>query len=291
MLEWLGKREDYLEHMLEMEAPPSEMRCSICPNGSVDDLWRCNDCVDRAPLCAACLRTQHTATPLHRVERWKKNHFSPSWLWKVGIFIDLCRNASCNASDCHTAEAQTPAGDDMETESGDWTNNDDFTFGAKPPGRSFEGGRVMTVVHTNGVHYLPFHFCTCEGCESEDMQLFCRGFYPSTFKHPRTVFTFGLLDDYSMEILECFTSTYHYYAKLRRLTNRAFPRAVPVSSEQAWTGLLLIASFRIAPENFDELAVSGVISKRESGSAVLILVKPLAKVKWRTSVQRVLNLG
>jgi CxC2 like cysteine cluster associated with KDZ transposases len=160
---------------------------------------------------------------------WKKTHFSPSWLWKVGVSVNLCPTSRCTSRPDTSPETAQLAGDELENESGDWTNNDDFTYGAKPPGRFFEGGRVMTVVHTNGIHYVPFHFCSCDNHKPEDQQLLHFRFYPSTFKHPRTVFTFGLLQDYSMEILECFTSTYHYYAKLRRITNHSFPRSVPVS--------------------------------------------------------------
>ncbi|KAH6884720.1 hypothetical protein BKA70DRAFT_1237495 [Coprinopsis sp. MPI-PUGE-AT-0042] len=227
MLEWLGKRDDYLNRLLAMEASSSGMKCSICSETTIDKLWRCKDCLGHAPVCTVCCRAQHSSSPLHRVEVWSKNHFAPSWLWKVGISVNLCPTSRCTIRAHTSGETPPLAGDDQESESKDWTNNDDFTYGAKPPGRSFEGGRVVTVVHTNGVHYLPFHFCTCDDRESEDLQLLRFGFYPSTFKHPRTVFTFGLLDDYSMEILECFTSTYHYYAKLRRITNHSFPRVVP----------------------------------------------------------------
>ncbi|EAU83280.2 hypothetical protein CC1G_13152 [Coprinopsis cinerea okayama7 len=51
--------------------------------------------------------------------------------------------------------------------------------------------------------------------------------YPTSYKEARSAFTFELLDDYILQNLECHTSAFHYYSKLRRLTNKAFPKTVP----------------------------------------------------------------
>lgn len=88
----------------------------------------------------------------------------------------------------------------------------------------------MVVVHTNGIHYLPVRFCRCPNAATEDIQLIQMRYYPSTYKQVRTVFTFQLLDDYLLENLECQTSTYHYFQKLRRMTNKAVPQSIPVSN-------------------------------------------------------------
>ncbi|KAG2005829.1 hypothetical protein CC2G_002197 [Coprinopsis cinerea AmutBmut pab1-1] len=85
----------------------------------------------------------------------------------------------------------------------------------------------MCVVHANGVHFLPFVFCRCLEAPSDEVQLLRYGFYPATFRDIRTVFTHALLDDYLLEMLECFTSTHHFYSKLRRMTNKNFPHSVP----------------------------------------------------------------
>jgi CxC2 like cysteine cluster associated with KDZ transposases len=73
-----------------------------------------------------------------------------------------------------------------------------------------------------------------------DLQLLRRGFYPSTFKGVRTVFTFSLLDDYLLDTLECHTSTHHYYQKLRRLTNKSFPHTAPVREHLSFDYPMLI---------------------------------------------------
>jgi len=106
--------------------------------------------------------------------------------------------------------------------------SDDITYGASPGRRKLQDCPVMVVVHTNGVHHLPFMPCKCSGCEPLDIQLLRAGFYPSTQDAPRTVFTFQLLDLYMVETLECHTATNSFYSKLRRQTNANFPESVPV---------------------------------------------------------------
>ena len=91
------------------------------------------------------------------------------------------------------------------------------------------GAKLMVVVHTNGVHYLPIRVCRCPNAPSEDIQLLQMRYYPSTYKQIRTVFTFQLLDDYLLENLECQMSTYNYFQKLRQMTNKAVPQSIPVS--------------------------------------------------------------
>ena len=100
-----------------------------------------------------------------------------------------------------------------------------------PPVSTIDGHRVLTYVHTNGVHQLPTSFCKCSGAPSEELQLLRMGFFPSTSVTPQTSFTFQLLDDYLLENLECKTSALHYFSKLRRMTSKAFPNLVKVCNE------------------------------------------------------------
>ena len=50
---------------------------------------------------------------------------------------------------------------------------------------------------------------------------------PASYANIKTAFTFSCLDDYRSSNLECKTSAYQYYQKLRRLTNPTFPQAMP----------------------------------------------------------------
>ncbi|KAH6901080.1 hypothetical protein BKA70DRAFT_1375132 [Coprinopsis sp. MPI-PUGE-AT-0042] len=226
MRQWLDKQDEYLDEIVSQQAAPSNAKCSRCALESPHALWRCKECVGCPLLCKSCCATDHIPLPLHRVEVWNKHHFSPSWLWKVGACVNLCATKTCQP----LPSAISPSDDlppEEEDHSSQWHTNDDFTFGADPKVRSIQGRKVLIVVHLNGVHYLPFHFCRCPGHVSDDLQLLRNGFYPATFKSIRTVFTFQLLDDYLLDILECHTSAFHYYSKLCRVTNKPFPHTVP----------------------------------------------------------------
>lgn len=102
---------------------------------------------------------------------------------------------------------------------------DDF----EPPSHEDpEGNPWITIVHTNGIHYLRAKFCLCRRSESRYLQFLDAGLYSATKKKPRTVFTFQTLDDFYIEALECKTAARNYYTKLRRLTSKVFPHLVPV---------------------------------------------------------------
>ncbi|KAG2008760.1 hypothetical protein CC2G_014154 [Coprinopsis cinerea AmutBmut pab1-1] len=96
----------------------------------------------------------------------------------------------------------------------DWNNYADFTFGSSPHHGKHGSGQEIVVVHVNGAVAL-------------DEQYLMAGMYPSTFKSVETVFTFQLLRDFNLAVLECCTSAGEYFSKLRRLTNPDFPDTVP----------------------------------------------------------------
>ncbi|KAG2115301.1 uncharacterized protein F5147DRAFT_569827 [Suillus discolor] len=59
-----------------------------------------------------------------------------------------------------------------------------------------------------------------------DKQLFEMGLFPASFTHPKTVFTFALLDNFIRGNLECRMGM-NYYSKLRQITSNMFPHLVP----------------------------------------------------------------
>ncbi|KAG2004567.1 hypothetical protein CC2G_003113 [Coprinopsis cinerea AmutBmut pab1-1] len=109
----------------------------------------------------------------------------------------------------------------------DWNNYADFTFGSSPQHGKHGSGQEIVIVHVNGVHRLVAYPCVCPGAVPLDEQYLIAGLYPSTYKSVETVFTFQLLRDYNLAVLECCTSAGEYFSKLRRLTNPDFPDAVP----------------------------------------------------------------
>ena len=86
----------------------------------------------------------------------------------------------------------------------------------------------VLLVDSSGLTSLPVIWCACDDAsEQRDLLLLDLQMWPASYENTKTVFTFGCLDDYRLSNLECKTSAYQYYQKLRRLTNPAFPQSVP----------------------------------------------------------------
>ncbi|EAU89764.2 hypothetical protein CC1G_12722 [Coprinopsis cinerea okayama7 len=226
MLEWVPKQAQYLDEVIRRESPPSPLSCSRCGTLTSPDWWRCKGCCGTPLYCETCCGSEHILDPFHRVEKLNGTFFTPSWLWITGVTVNLCPTSACQP-----LEVDDDFEDSSADEDGDATNDPrptiDLTYQAKPAKRTIRGCRVLVVVHTNGVHHLPFLFCACPDAPQPEIQLLRKGFYPSTSKSVRTVFTFSLLDEFLLETVECFTSAHHYYSRIRRLTNEPFPDSVP----------------------------------------------------------------
>ena len=96
-----------------------------------------------------------------------------------------------------------------------------------PKGSDGRGNIWMTFVDITGVHFLPVRFCSCSNAPPRYIQLLRYGLYPVSYDRPQTAFTFRVLDDFDLDNLETKGTAQRYYAKLCRLTNNAFPHAVP----------------------------------------------------------------
>jgi CxC2 like cysteine cluster associated with KDZ transposases len=95
------------------------------------------------------------------------------------------------------------------------------------PTEDFLGGRFLTIVDSSGIHHLSALYCSCSGPPCEDQQLLAASFFPASFSTVSTVFTFHVLDDFRRDNLECKTTPYQFYQKIRRVTNSSFPQLVP----------------------------------------------------------------
>lgn len=85
----------------------------------------------------------------------------------------------------------------------------------------------IVIVDSSGIHHLPIISCSCGGPVERLTDAMAVGLLPSSFKDIRTVFTIGCLEDFRLANLECKTSAYQYYQKLRRRTNTGNPTSVP----------------------------------------------------------------
>ncbi|TFK17926.1 hypothetical protein FA15DRAFT_683413 [Coprinopsis marcescibilis] len=68
----------------------------------------------------------------------------------------------------------------------------------------------MAIVHVNGIHHIPVYPCICSEAEDIDIQLF----------------TFPLLEDYHLTLVECHVLAEKFDQKLRRLTCSVAPNNV-----------------------------------------------------------------
>ena len=90
-----------------------------------------------------------------------------------------------------------------------------------------DGNPFITIIDVSGIHHLPVLFCSCTTAELHlDISYLRMGLFPTSFERIQTVFTLDVLKDFRLSNLECKTSAYQYYQKLRRLTCPAFPKAV-----------------------------------------------------------------
>lgn len=235
MREWLPLREEYLSHIIALEAPPDGRRCGKC--GVSDGDWRCLECFGRPVYCTDCLQLTHRRMPLHRVEKWADGFFEPAWLREVGVRMHLGHNGEpCIDAEFPTAGLEREEDEDGEDEdmsdAGDNDENEALpaSESASPP--SHYACDALTIVDVTGIHSLDVVWCRCVNGATRDVQLLDMGLYPGSTKRPRTAFTFRVLDDYLLTNKECKTSGMNYYSKLRRVTNSAFPYSVQVSPRQ-----------------------------------------------------------
>jgi hypothetical protein len=102
------------------------------------------------------------------------------------------------------------------------------------------GNQHILIVDASGLISLPVIWCACreqaeeagkpdeaEQVGTPDEHLLDLQLLAASYNKIKTVFSFHCLDDYRLSNLECKTSAYQYYQKLRRMTNPAFPHSVP----------------------------------------------------------------
>ena len=246
MQDWMLVREQYLAEVLETSAPsdsPTSPKCSRC---HADALYRCEDCHFCPAYCAECCRTAHEIAPWHRVGRWQGTFFRRDMRWQQHVELNLHFGHGGGMCPVYmTGDAVRPGGGDEP-----WTDDEDgdeeglgaagLSTGLPPEDLKVTkitdswDNPVLTVVHTNGIHFIQAKFCQCSTRRPQDRQVLAAGLYPASQRQVRTVFTNHVLNDCLMSRLECKATTSNFFTKLRRQTSQAFPSMVPVCR---YTGL------------------------------------------------------
>lgn len=252
-------RAQFEQEILNLEAPTT----TVCACGEAAR-WRCKDCFGAAETCGPCMQKSHEHLPWHRVDSWHINHcFNPAWLYQVGVAIHTghggapCPAATRNVPSTFSAgqessqktsetarrgaaPATTTPAPQLEGDEDSWEDiEDDQSEEARVmaelndildqhPPRTYGGDGTLTVVDISGIHSFPVHYCRCAGAQPPHLQLLKLRLYPTSYLRPRTVFTFGVLDDFLQHNVVCKTSAHNYYTLLRRKTNSTFPDMVPV---------------------------------------------------------------
>jgi hypothetical protein len=238
--EWLPKKSMYLQALLLKEVPDS-FNCRLC---DIAGTWRCRDCLLNPVFCTDCCRASHASHPFHRIEHWIGSYFEPAWLFQVGLILHLGHDGqpcssyfNASAPEVVTHEAGLYVDDSDDVTEGDDTINivkelkrltGLYNLGSKvfsPPADC----RELTVIDVSGVHHMWVKWCNCPNSrELQEKHLLQVGLFPASYKNIRSVFTFKVLEDARMSNLECKSSAYQYYQKLRRATSPLFPNAVEV---------------------------------------------------------------
>lgn len=215
LIDWQNIKLAYLTCLLEKEAPPPNLMCQMCniSQGTI----RCQECFLNPFLCDKCCLKSHANLPFHKIQRWNNQCFTPTSLCALGYIMYLGHDGK----PCPMAYASAQP-----------NSEEDSCDPSDPDYISGEGLALsnMTLVDVTGVFAHKVHWCSCEGATtSRDHQLLRVGLFPASYKNPRTAFTFNVLDHFHIDAMECKTSAYNFYQKLRRLTDNVFPDSVPVS--------------------------------------------------------------
>lgn len=177
------------------------------------------DCFGQALLCHTCCLEVHSSLPFHSIEKWTGKYFKKTSLNAEGFILHLGHGGLCcpanvtSAAESEVAEAEEcDVGDEILLEA--WEPRDT---------------RTLVIVDISRVHQLIVSWCCCQGAPDYGTQLFKHRLFPASTSRPSTAFTFAVLDYFHVDAVECKTSAFNFFNKLRRLTDFSSPQSVPVS--------------------------------------------------------------
>ena len=160
---------------------------------------------------------------------WNGNYFESSDLLDIGLTIDLpSHNNSCLTFGWinETQAQHAHSGTSTEPEFTNWS--DGRTYVRTEEHTACQS--YLVVVTTSGIFRRLFRWCQCINSLDTLFKLLVRAkLFPASFKNPRTVFTFDVLDHFRVDALECWTAAMSFMGKLCRIMDEAFPSRVLVN--------------------------------------------------------------
>src|SRR5882724_10023309 len=100
---------------------------------------------------------------------------------------------------------------------------------------------TLVIAHSNGVFHHHIQWCACPGSAPYHIQLFRHGLFLASVIHPKTAFTFDVLDHFYMDAMEFKTAGWSFFQKLRRFTNNAAQHLfllVFITHQSLWSAYL-----------------------------------------------------
>ncbi|KAK1221816.1 hypothetical protein PQX77_015369 [Marasmius sp. AFHP31] len=170
LLTWKqSHRDEYLDWHLVTEGRGRLFNnlCSRCDTPNPN--FRCLDCFGLRVVCQGCLLKTHADEPLHRIQEWSLDYFKPTTLKNLGLRYQLGHYPGVRCA--------SPV-----------ISSQDFV-----------------VMDWNGLHSITLDFCGCGGRIAPHLQLMEVGWWPSSYKEPRSAATFCLLRNFHLTNLECQT--------------------------------------------------------------------------------------
>ncbi|KAK1234303.1 hypothetical protein PQX77_002500 [Marasmius sp. AFHP31] len=187
LLTWVEKhRENYLDGLLATEGRGrifyNEEGCSECKGSKAT--FRCTDCFGLWMLCKACIVHQHRDEPLHVIQEWNGTHFKRVALRDLGLSVQLG----------HSRGQRCPYQDSVSE---------------------------FVVLAWNGIHSVHVNFSGCQNSTGIDhyIQLMEFGWWPSSYKEPRSAATFQLLRHFHIINLQGQTPPTDFYQSLAQMTD------------------------------------------------------------------------
>jgi hypothetical protein len=211
-------RDPYTHRYLNQEHLPGNHPCKHCT--TEPGLFRCMDCFGHPLLCSSCCLVSHSSLPFHSIEKWTGAFFKKTSLNAEGFVLHLGHGGS------HCPANVAPATESEVTEDGECDIVDEVLLESWEPRDS----RTLVIVDVSRVHQLRVGWCCCKDAPDHGAQLFEHSLFAASTSRPSTAFTFAVLEYFHVDAVECKTSAFNFFNKLRRLTDFSSPQSVPVSN-------------------------------------------------------------
>lgn len=222
MQEYLDRRHSILVEILWHESLPSKQFCSNCQESS--SLYCCWDCFGTNMWCKECCVSTHMHAPFHRIQLWNGTHFEQSDLPTHELIMDLAHYPDDCPSIPSNDKTQMINDPDDSDEADDGYQSQSTESTVHSRSRS-----ILTIVTSTGIFKHTIRWCHCAKSSNQHVQLLlCAKLFPASFKNPKTVFTFEVLDQFRLDALECKSAALNFMSKIGRITDEVFPSRVPV---------------------------------------------------------------